>query len=334
MMNFQQFESIPNWSPTFDLLITNLKRDGKNRDRYSIFTTSGRTPYGAITELRYGYEARIGGYFLDQPEISSATGLWTIRDITMSGIYLLLSMPHRTSLLHISSDLSSVEIDIDEYDCGLDFANETIAAQELSSDNFIQITRSTIVLLHLKNTSGAFERKYFQEIQSDSTITAALVEKSAGLIATAIVTEHGNILSLRKFTDNNGHIRLEEIGQTFNIRREATCITSFIIQNCHFVCVGTAAATLEIYRIEQGLGLTPILEHKINSPSSAKSHTHGSDTAAGICESMIALHYSPLVSDGFQSDTVVACGLRNGDIYCVELNHKNSHDRVEQGMLI
>ena len=243
-------------------------------------------------------------------------------------------MPLRTSLLHISNDLSTVETDFDEQNCGLDFANETIAAQALSSREFAQITRNTIVLLDLKNACKTFQRIHFEEIQSDSTISAALVDKDYGMVVVAFQNSLNSILSLRKFAHNNGEPQLQEVGQAFNIRREATCITSFSLQGRRYVCIGTAAATLEMYCIDQSSGLLPVLEHKINLSSSVESSTHFLDGSGRICESILALNHGPLESSGSLSDVMMVCGLRTGELYCLVLSYKSNRGRAEHSMYI
>ena len=332
-MTPQQIESIQNWSPIFDL-VCNLNRRDLDRGRHSIVITSGRAPYGAITELRYGYEAKIGGYFLEQPELSSSTGLWNIEHRSIHGVYLILSMPLQTSLLHISTDLSSVEVDFDDYNCGLDFANETIAAQNLSANNYVQITRKTITLLDLENESELFKRKFHEQIHPGSTISAALVELASGLIVTAIRTDDVHTLSLHKFTDSDDKVKLDEIGQTLNVRQEAICIASFEVRNRQYICVGTAAATVEIYCIDPNNGLVRILEHDITALSSAESHVKDLDAISKICESIVVLRYPCSEYSGPQDNIVIVCGLRNGYVYCLELESRGSQEMAELGMYI
>lgn len=329
-MKTQKIESIQNWSPIFDL-VCNLNRDGMNRDRSKIFITSGRAPHGAITELRFGYEAKIGGYFLEQPELSSSTGLWSIEHKSIHGVYLILAMPLQSSLLHVSANLSSVEVDFDEFNCGLDFANETIAAQDLSVNYYIQVTRKTIVLLDLESENVTFKRKFHKEIPPNSIISAAFVDSVSGLIVTAMRTDDIYTLCLHKFTENSDQIQLNEIGQVLKICQEATCMASFEIRNHQYVCVGTAAATVEIYRIDTQTGLTPIMEHEIMKMSSADSHINDLDAVSKTCESLVVLHYRSKYN-AIRDSTVIVCGLRNGYIYCLELDSKDEQSNADPGM--
>ena len=331
-MTPQQIEYIQNWSPIFDL-VSNLNRVGMDRGRRNIFITSGRAPYGAITELQYGYEAKIGGYFLEQPELFNSTGLWSIELKSMHGVYLMLAMPLQTSLLHISTDLSSVDVDFDEYNCGLDFANETIAAQDLSINDYVQITRKTIILLDMESENGTLERKFHRQIHPESTISAALVERVSGLIVTAMRTDDVHTLSLHRFTDSNDQIQLDEIGQVLPIRREAICMASFDIRNHQYICVGTAAVTIEIYHIDPQTGLTPIMEHDIIMLSSAENHVNGLDAVSRICETIVVLRHRSECNE-LQDNTVIVCGLRNGYIYCLELELKVGRNNAEPGMYI
>ena len=67
-------ETIPNWASVTDMVVSALP--GKSqRSRGGVFVTSCRQPYGAITELRRGLEARLSVY-CEIEGLRSVTEVW------------------------------------------------------------------------------------------------------------------------------------------------------------------------------------------------------------------------------------------------------------------
>ncbi|KAI1113800.1 hypothetical protein F5Y14DRAFT_416625 [Nemania sp. NC0429] len=157
--------SLPNWSPTTDLVLLSetsryLKSDSgvpakqpaafeeiQNHvlppDR--IFACSGRGLSGAIIELRSGIEAKIG---LDLSYPTPIKRCWAVPSFdatSEAGFFMLLALPHSSALLHISHDFSEVTERV-QNEVKFDLLSTTLAVQVLQ-DTIIQITttHATIV---------------------------------------------------------------------------------------------------------------------------------------------------------------------------------------------
>ena len=334
---------IPNWAPIFDMLITDVHCRKMIDSQNKIFVTSGREGpksyddnitgsdfQGAVTELRYGYEARIGGYFLEQPELNGSTGLWTIDDVSQEGIFILLSMPLQTSLLHVSSDLSCISVDYSESNCGLDFVSETITAGILAQNIFVQVTRSSIVLVDKNCHNGLFERVNTENIPKGAANSVALLLCELQMIAIVTRFEDENMLSLRKLIATEVSPRVEQVGSPLKGTYEATCITSFRSHNRLYLCLGRSTGTVEIYYVDEREGLVLILDHHIRSPG---NEVIGKESERGICESMVVLCQNPMESSCLCGSPLLVCGLRNGDLYCIELDITNSQIKDTNGAL-
>ncbi|RYC55220.1 hypothetical protein CHU98_g10988 [Xylaria longipes] len=157
--------SLPNWSPTVDLVLTKdairpSKSDHKKLSKRpssaershdhmltpeKIFVCSGRDKSGAIVELRYGNQAKIG---LDLSYGSPIKRCWAIPSFDgtpEAGFFMLLALPEASALLHISHDLSEVsEKAQDTVD--FDLFSTTLAVY-VSKDLVIQITAAHATIL-------------------------------------------------------------------------------------------------------------------------------------------------------------------------------------------
>lgn len=101
-----------------------------------------------MTEYRYGLQAKIG---LDLEYGIGVKQAWVFRSHFSSdlGFHLLLSMPDRTTILHLSDDLSQAT-EPDPAAIQYDISSRTLAAT--ASDELItQVTENFIVLLSQSN---------------------------------------------------------------------------------------------------------------------------------------------------------------------------------------
>lgn len=105
--------TIPNWTPTIDIAITetpeqpsNILRvptNGAVRKRARIFASTGRGPsHGEITEMRYGIQGEVVGEL--PPVGNGVSQIWALHDVSGNGIHILISSPTDTTPLLINSD--------------------------------------------------------------------------------------------------------------------------------------------------------------------------------------------------------------------------------------
>jgi hypothetical protein len=151
--------TLPNWAPTVDFITTDLfstwdqetdvhgnkmvpwsERQPHRPDR--VFATSGRGMKGSITEFRHGMEAKIG-IELDYGDILRQ--IWALPAV--NGFHLLLSLPDRSTVLQLSSDLSSAaELQVAEENVQYDLSSRTLALEKLTDEVWVQITELWVVL--------------------------------------------------------------------------------------------------------------------------------------------------------------------------------------------
>lgn len=119
-------------------------KDRKPSKPDRIFATSGRGIKGAVTEYRYGLQAKIG------LEMDCGLGVkqsWLLpsRSADSTGFELLLSMPDQTAVIHLTEDLS-LEDESDPGTLQYDHTSRTLAAAA-TKDMVIQVTEAFIVLI-------------------------------------------------------------------------------------------------------------------------------------------------------------------------------------------
>lgn len=139
-------ESVANWSPVFDFELVNLPPQGyatgkAERDR--VLACTGRGDHGAITELRYGIQARIQGSAV---YLQGVRRLWVLPDASGEGYFLLSSLPDRSGLCFLSP--SEDWEDASDFDF-LDLNETTLAAGAVGTRS-VQVTPSAIIITELK----------------------------------------------------------------------------------------------------------------------------------------------------------------------------------------
>lgn len=117
-----------------------------------LFSTSGKGTKGAVTEYRYGLQAKIGLDYDCGLGVKNAFVLPALAPYSSSqstGYDLLLSMPDRTRVLRLSEDLGDVSELEAEDGAGYDVSCRTVTAVVAndSSDVIAQVTEQNIVLV-------------------------------------------------------------------------------------------------------------------------------------------------------------------------------------------
>lgn len=162
----QLVEPISNWAPTIDFVTTartqgpalvpqDSPESSKRRrlvlgepDR--VFACTGRESHGAVSEIRYGYEARVR---LDIEGINyPVTESWALPlrapnlELLSSGMpsssLFLLSVGDESILLHLTADFKEIE-EISQSSTWLDLKSRTLAASAYNGI-VVQITERTI----------------------------------------------------------------------------------------------------------------------------------------------------------------------------------------------
>jgi hypothetical protein len=164
-------EPIPNWAPTIDFVTTartqspmifpqDSPESSKRRrlvldDPDRVFACTGRGSHGTISDIRYGYEARIR---LDIEGINyPVTETWTLPCTLPSGtnspllrcedsspLLILLSVGGESILLNLNGDFNEIE-EVSQSSTWLDLKSRTLAAAACDGV-IVQVTEKSIVV--------------------------------------------------------------------------------------------------------------------------------------------------------------------------------------------
>ena len=296
-------QCIPNWAPSMDFVTAAVippealasERTSPNMDvgplRDRLFAGAGRgCIHGAVAELRFGLQARMGTAF-DVGE-SGIFRLWTLPDVNGMGLYFLLAHSSQSLLLHLSVDTSTVTNEHDE-STGLDLGSSTLAAGATPGGLILQVTERSI-----RATTVATEDARFIW-NSEGKIVAAAIEGETSSILTAVRTQDVIMVHMRRMAvSDTAAVILTEVGRPLTLQSEPTCLAVEKVEGTSFVFLGTAACTLQIFRMSLASGLTPLLEQAL-APELGPG-------MFAVCES--------LTTATSEDGTMLVCGLRNGSL--------------------
>src|ERR1700712_4666258 len=131
------------WAPIMDLQIASPTGQTGNEvsKRSNIFATSGRQPYGAISELRKGLEAKILiEADLGQTDgLTGSYGLWSFPDPFERGLHFFLTYPGATTawLLNTDDEMEPSELNLDP-------ESDTLLATITANNLVVQVTERAL----------------------------------------------------------------------------------------------------------------------------------------------------------------------------------------------
>ncbi|KAH8847312.1 hypothetical protein MCOR27_005196 [Pyricularia oryzae] len=148
---------LPNWAPALDMVnthdshtvhevdsrgrsVSGTRTIGFQQSPDRLFATSGKAASGAVIEYRHGFQADIGVQLDCDPTTTKAWLLPATTTASGSGHYLILTTPDRSTLLHLSDDLS--ELSCPEEDAGFDLLSQTYVAHAISKRVILQVTET------------------------------------------------------------------------------------------------------------------------------------------------------------------------------------------------
>ncbi|KAI0198950.1 mono-functional DNA-alkylating methyl methanesulfonate N-term-domain-containing protein [Astrocystis sublimbata] len=242
--------SLPSWSPTVDLVLATdrkqLSRQSASKKAHDhmlepdrMFASSGRDTHGAIVEVRYGIQAKIG---LDLQYPSRIKECWVIPSFDSTpeaGFQILLALPESSALLHISHDLTEVSEQAQE-SVDFDLLSTTLACH-ISPDLMIQITteRATI-----RTSSSCYQHLMIDIVQNTlATITDAAVTSET----LALTVESKSSSKVMIFVLNNNEFALKHTVEETNGEITALAIDTLSIGVCVLAGIsyrGSSALTL------------------------------------------------------------------------------------------
>lgn len=311
-------QTIHNWAPTIDFVTARVSSSTHGiqrhlpstnqtlRRRERIFACSGRgSNHGAVSELRYGVEARIG----TSVEVEDGVlDLWAL-PYPKFGTYLFLSYSASTLLLQISANLNDPRSEIvlvNDENMGLRSDDRTITAAvttnkdkdqtgEDKNQHIIQITASSIHITSPVNAKQRWSRQFREE-----RIVAANICRKTAVALTAV--RHGEHVYLQfgRVSRTGDYITFEELGGPISLSSEPVCVSLQLIGGWYIAFVGTLAGTLLVIRAPTDLAFNSIVDYKF-------------DGHFAICDSIAVLAKHDEEQIG-SSEIIITCGLRNGSV--------------------
>ena len=314
----EQVERIPNWTPMTDFIAAGAPypksaqepRDDRTAGSSQIavedrlFACNGQGQYGAITEMRAGYEARVGTSI---PYHAGATRIWSLPDCAGSGTFLFVSFDLYNELLFLSADVQSMEQEDEKLHDSLDFHVRTIIAGGFD-DTTIQITEKSVRLLSLSSDgSHNIPAPLVRILPNEETITSAAIHTATHSFV--LVTRSDHIIRLfftKVMQEQGGGLAMATLGESVlwdEQGMEPSCLTMCSIQGSLHIFVGTTDRNLRIYCADNGLVL--IMRFQLDLVTLMER-----TTAAG-CESLVVVRL-PERAGFSRASNQLLCGMRDG----------------------
>ncbi|KAL8353666.1 hypothetical protein RB601_003489 [Gaeumannomyces tritici] len=324
---------IPNWSPAVDFLTTdefskwnqgtssrgNLMIPWETQTRHTytppdrIFAACGRGVTGTITEYRHGYQANIGLYFDCEPTTTAAWLLPIDAYSVSAGYYLLASMPDRSTILQLPSDLSEVdEPPADQV--AFDLSSRTIAASRALEGAIVQVTENFIVCVSPEHSVRTLHRDL---IRSDQTA-----------VSHADILNEFVVLSTGSFANSSIHLLriLPDMSisaiRSFPVEGEVTCLSFATLSGLRQVFAGLwnegvpSLAKFSLDGLDSGrLETVPIEIDALDSQSRPVANEGQPDSMGSSLEAFTSV--APL---DLGHSHVIVFGTRNGEVLTMFLN--------------
>lgn len=355
--------TIPNWTPINDFVVADVPIDRQNagtaaaannasKGQQRLFACSGRGKHGAISELRYGVEARKKISTVDPlgDELKNGVlGIWALHgfygntgeqdrqneyleDVT----YIILSHPLRTYLLRMSlkqdpkpdsEDVGLLEADVDLIgdDSGLDLNARTIAAGRTTRGVTLQITETSLRVTSLPSPSLPKDRGIKEEATEDrkpdqsqldvesSRYTYPFVESR--ILAACIHTSADNTITVLA-TQRDGQFYLE-FG---SLATEYELLDQRILLYAQPSCLALLETNNEIFVLVGTLAgeLEIYLPGDIGSGLLTPATTihHAFAGPFGICDSIATIARATKE----EMQPLLVCGLRDGTVETLNLS--------------
>ncbi len=184
---------IPNWTPINDATIVDPTiRRARCRagdpvpyhDRGRLFASTGQAHYGAITEMRHGFQAFVETW---SPFHRVANRMWWADDpdLTSSGKLLVFSFAFTTEVIHVSFEPQSFEARSERHAAGLSLSTNTLAVGRIGSAT-IQITPGFVAIISMPQSGNSDLQKSLQRCGSGESIAEAALHPYLPYALTAV----------------------------------------------------------------------------------------------------------------------------------------------------
>lgn len=310
-MEMRLVESIPNWASVTDMMASTLS--GKTqRTRDGVFVTSGRQPFGAVTELRYGLEARLS-VILPLNDLGSVQNAWALPILGVGHILFVLSRPGETLFLAFEDGESDPEL---LEPASLDSQHETILAI-FADGKLLQVTSKTICAT--TGVDASFEDRARIEKEPGDTILAATCNLQSGIMVTAERRTGGrsnNALISYTFSrseeEKPANVGLDQLSSD-DLSSEVLAIASISRTSGTVVVTSTASGGLEAFFVDGSGSFSTIGTKRLPD----------SDGSPSMCDNIAIIKPSDSQHAGDQRCSLIVCGLRDGRVFTMQVNFDN-----------
>ena len=314
-MEMQDSETLPNWASSIDMVVSKFSQSHSRspRTRDAVIVTSGREPYGAITELRKGLEARAATYF-ELEALKGTTGAWVLPNISTGSVLMLLSTPSSTHVIDFSPDLGEVDV-LDEHDTTVMALDQrTLVAGMFKTSHLVQIGERSICTT--ATLTANFEDRSRWEAGDGKSIIAATIEPSLNC---AIIIRRGDGCSeLVAFThhapmadqDSNDSVDgLHQLPNSKRLEEEPLCLATTVHQDRIVGVFATVGGDLELFTLDRGTSSEVALLDSLKIVEDKQS----------LCDHVVLLQPPSAGSDASHG-LLAVCGLRDGRVVSVRIN--------------
>ncbi|KAJ2981688.1 hypothetical protein NUW58_g6626 [Xylaria curta] len=327
--NVKLIDPLPNWSPTLDLVPTRdvqkpkkpkkspkklakkrsfgdeSKRNMRTPER--IFACSGRGVSGALVEMRYGIQAKIG---LDLSYTSSIKKCWAIPSFDSTpdaGFSMLLGLPEHSALLHISHDLSEVS----------ERSQDTVDFDLLSTTLAVHISRDIVIQITTTHATIVYPDSCYQHLLSDM-----IADPLASITDSAVNGEHlalsvysHSTFNIMVFTFDNTRFILNHV---FPVEDDVTALSVNTSPAGACVLAGLSRADLST------LAIFPINTPQLGGQSPAGTQPGPIVVRLRGAEDVESIGINAITSIVCLGDEKIVVGRRNGDV--LTINHRSRGD--------
>ncbi|QDS72385.1 hypothetical protein FKW77_008528 [Venturia effusa] len=305
-MGLKVERTFPDWAPIMDLQIASPSgqsaRDPSRRP--NIFATSGRQPYGAISELRKGLEARIvlEADLSQSDGLTGSHGLWSFPDPFNGHLHFFLTYPGATTAWSLNTQ--------DEMEpCELNVALEsaTLLVAITPNNLVIQVTEHALLVSLLVEQSPLIALE-LPELPQGSRITAAEFDEESSSLLLAIRKGDQVYLDMFVLPTALGARAVVRVTEPLALEADLTCLALFRDQGSLYAVTALRDGMLHMFAIDATTGLRPSGRTAIDQI--------GSSQMTPTAQSIVVLSTG---IDGVKVQrNLIACGLRNGDLFTVE----------------
>ncbi|KAI8628270.1 hypothetical protein F5Y19DRAFT_147161 [Xylariaceae sp. FL1651] len=324
----QRIGPLPNWSPTVDLVLTkdsgrNIILEQKRSSKRSssakkvhthllapekIFACSCRGAFGAITELHYGIQAKIGLDLLYSSPIRRCWAIPSFDGTPEEGFSMLIALPENSALLHVSYDLSEVS-EKGQNTVQFDLLSTTLAVY-IAEDIVVQITTTHATILSM---TACYQHSISDIIDDPlaNVTDAAIADDTLALAVYSRSSFKINVINFDKaaFT----------LQQVLEVKGEITALSITKLSGSVFVLAGlwlNNSSTLAIFPIDPS-------QSALQTPISIDIQKATVDTVLVETEDpnhmvLGALTSIICVSDDVERASIVV-GTRNGDVLTIQV---------------